>query len=320
MPTTQRSKNPKNSPRRSDHGGSSVGGASGVSMHSGDDGFHLRSLIGRQACSAHESAPSVGFGTSQRAAYAIMYNGPGSDKGRPCKLSPGPIYSPYAGFAGQGKSVKFGTGSAAGSCGATASYGAAHQPGPGEYDKNGSVGAQASSQARSAPSYGWGSAVRDTGGGISGRASLGGSYDLKAGIGTQVSSTKHSSPAFAMGTSQRFGSLRSEMRRTAAAPGPGSYELEVSVATQAESSKKSMPAYGFGTSTRVQANKVYWQGKASAAEGTPGPTYQIKSSVGGQVQSDRRSSGSYGFGTAVRFPSAKISAKHRTPGPGDYNA
>lgn len=319
MPTSQRSKNLKNSPRRSDHGGSSVGGASGVSVNSGDE-WYLRSLIGKQACSSHESAPSFGFGTSQRAAHAIMYNGPGSDKGRPCKLSPGPIYSPYAGFAGQGKSVKFGTGPAAGACGATANHGAAHQPGPGEYDSHGAVGAQASSQARSAPAYGWGSAVRDTSGGASGRSGAGASYDLKASVGPQVQSTKHTSPAFAMGTSQRFGSLRSEMRRTAAAPGPGSYELDVAVSTQAESSKKSMPAYGFGTSTRMQANKVYWQGKASAAEGTPGPSYQIRSAVGGQVQSDRRSGASFGFGSAVRFPSHKMSAKHRTPGPGDYNA
>eukprot|EP00964_Phaeocystis_antarctica_P065905 scaffold39804_cov68-Phaeocystis_antarctica.AAC.4 len=50
-----------------------------------------------------------------------------------------------------------------------------------------------------------------------------------------------------------------------------------------------MPAYGFGTSTRVQANMVYWKGKAGAAEGkdTPGPSYKLKSSVGGQLRALR---------------------------------
>ena len=89
--------------------------------------------------------------------------------------------------------------------------------------------------------------------------------------------------------------------------------------SQTESTKKSMPSYGFGTSTRMQANKVYWQGKATG-EGdirNPGPTYSLKSSVGSQVQSDRRSARSCGFGSASRFGPT---SKHRTPGPGEYNA
>ena len=77
--------------------------------------------------------------------------------------------------------------------------------------------------------------------------------------------------------------------------------------------------YGFGTSTRVQANMVYWKGKAGAAEGkdTPGPSYKLKSSVGGQVQSDRRSGSSFGFGSSARFGPP---SKDRSPGPGEYNA
>ena len=67
--------------------------------------------------------------------------------------------------------------------------------------------------------------------------------------------------------------------------------------SQTESTKKSMPSYGFGTSTRMQANKVYWQGKATGEGDTrnPGPTYSLKSSVGSQVQSDRRTSAAFGF-------------------------
>lgn len=300
----------KTSPRS--YGGSSVG----ESVTSGDE-WYLRSLLGSQAESRHESAPSYGFGTSQRSAAAKMYQGPGSDKGRPARLSPGPIYASPQSLGGP--KFSFGTGPAAGSCGAAPSRGSAQMPGPGEYALAQSVGPQASSLARSAPSYGWGSNVRDTGGGDGKANAAGASYDLNASVGPQSLSSKHNAPAFAMGTAQRFGEQRGEMRRMAAAPGPGSYALPEAVGASHESTKKSMPAYGFGTSTRMQANKVYWQGKTTAAEGTstPGPSYQLKSSVGGQVQSDRRSRHGFGFGSASRFGET---SKQRTPGPGEYNA
>ena len=64
-----------------------------------------------------------------------MYGGPGTDKGRPCRLSPGPIYMPGAGpDSWRGPKFSFGTGPPAGSCGASANKGSAQQPGPGDYD------------------------------------------------------------------------------------------------------------------------------------------------------------------------------------------
>ena len=393
----------------------------------------MRSLLGSQAESRHETAPRYGFGTGQRAAYDIMYGGPGTDKGRPCRLSPGPIYMPGAG-PNRGPKFSFGTGPAAGSCGSTANKGSAQEPGPGDYELSAAVGPQFSSLARTAPKFTWGSTVRDTGGAkvratlglpnatplythavaflttrtttppprharatqththtrtadipaarhtrlrSSGVAALptcappsprhplqvskgesGSPYELRASVGPQADSKKRNKPNYAFGTSQRFAT--GELRKSAAAPGPGSYAMPKAVETQQEptksmavlylllhllylltvltytccaycahsrcspitaqeSTKKSMPAYGFGTSTRVQANMVYWKGKAGAAEGkdTPGPSYKLKSSVGGQVQSDRRSGSSFGFGSSARFGPP---SKDRSPGPGEYNA
>ena len=151
------------SPRLSDSG-SSVNNRSSVSAaHAGE--FYMRSLLGAQAESRHETAPRYGFGTGQRAAYDIMYGGPGTDKGRPCRLSPGPIYMPGAGpDSWRGPKFSFGTGPPAGSCGASANKGSAQQPGPGDYELSDAVGPQYSSLARNAPKFTWGSTVRDTGG------------------------------------------------------------------------------------------------------------------------------------------------------------
>ena len=151
------------SPRLSDSG-SSVNNRSSVSAARADE-FYMRSLLGAQAESRHETAPRYGFGTGQRAAYDIMYGGPGTDKGRPCRLSPGPIYMPGAGpDSWRGPKFSFGTGPAAGSCGASANKGSAQQPGPGDYELSDAVGPQYSSLARNAPKFTWGSTVRDTGG------------------------------------------------------------------------------------------------------------------------------------------------------------
>ena len=151
------------SPRLSDSG-SSVNNRSNVSAAHADE-FYMRSLLGAQAESRHETAPRYGFGTGQRAAYDIMYGGPGTDKGRPCRLSPGPIYMPGAGpDSWRGPKFSFGTGPPAGSCGASANKGSAQQPGPGDYELSDAVGPQYSSLARNAPKFTWGSMVRDTGG------------------------------------------------------------------------------------------------------------------------------------------------------------
>ena len=130
------------SPRRSEFGGSSVHASQVTGSR---DEWYVRSLFGAQADARHETAPSFGFGTSQRAVHSVMYSGPGSDKGRPCRLSPGPIYMPDANGVGRGPKFSFGTGPAAGACGAVGARGAAFQPGPGDYEAHGAVGTQACS-------------------------------------------------------------------------------------------------------------------------------------------------------------------------------
>eukprot|EP00964_Phaeocystis_antarctica_P042699 scaffold24483_cov53-Phaeocystis_antarctica.AAC.3 len=59
------------SPRLSDTG-SSVNNRSDTSAAHADE-WYMRSLLGSQAESRHETAPRYGFGTGQRAAYDIMY-------------------------------------------------------------------------------------------------------------------------------------------------------------------------------------------------------------------------------------------------------
>ena len=211
-------------------GGSSVLNESQQMLAGSRDEWYMRSLLGSQVEARHETAPMYGFGPSQRAVHNIMYSGPGSDKGRPARLSPGPIYLPDANGVGRGPKFSFGTGPAAGACAGSASKWSASQPGPGEYELAASVGMQASSLARSAPSYGWGSAVRNTGGARTVRGETAAAYELRASVGPQALSNKHNAPTFKYGTSQRFGTDRGELRRQAAAPGPGSYSMPVAVA------------------------------------------------------------------------------------------
>ena len=59
------------SPRLSDTG-SSVNNRSDTSAAHADE-WYMRSLLGSQAESRHETAPRYGFGTGQSAAYDIMY-------------------------------------------------------------------------------------------------------------------------------------------------------------------------------------------------------------------------------------------------------
>jgi len=244
-----------------------------------------------------------------------MYSGPKSDKSRPCRLSPGPIYAPDANTKGglpRSPKYKFGTGLGPGALGSGTD--ATHYvPGPGEYEISGSVGQQLSSSAKTSPSYGWGTEARDTLGKRG--AECDNWYTLNSSLGAQTHSKKNSSASYAFGTSQRFGDTRSDLRKRAATPGPGTYSCTQALRDQPDSTKRSNPKYGFSRATRFGETD-----SNTPSRTTPGPDYSLRTSVGSQVQSERKSPSSWGFGTAQRFPGGSIASRQPTPGPGSYNA
>ena len=118
---------------------------------------HLRSWFGHQAASKNRSAPAHAIGNATRAAYAMHGKG---------RASPGPIYMPRdTAIQRESAKVSFGTGPSVANETTRASTG----PAPGAYDVVGSVGYQASSAARNAPSYRIGTMQRDTTGHDHGR-------------------------------------------------------------------------------------------------------------------------------------------------------
>ena len=302
MPSTSVASSPRRTPRPQI--------TSNLSMYTSDEP-HLRSWFGHQAASKNRSAPAHAIGNATRAAYAMHGKG---------RASPGPIYMPRdTAIQRESAKVSFGTGPSVANETTRASTG----PAPGAYDVVGSVGYQASSAARNAPSYRIGKMQRDTTGHDHGRPQGSDAfYNLRESVGEQVQSSKHTSARFVFGTSQRFGGGKTAARKAGSVPGPGSYRLPDAVGPQKVSDSRSTPAYGFGSSTRYHANRVYWKGKDTGGGGdAPGPIYSTgRAAVGGQVMSGRRSGAAYGFGTSSRFGPASSRYNDSGPGPGAYNA
>lgn len=296
---------------------SNTGHESILSTKSDTGDAHLRSMLGTQPESRKESAPAFGFGTSNRATLQVLYGGKRLDKNRVCRLSPGPVYLPGGrGSQTKAPTFKFGTAAGAGAAG----YGPAQQgaaPGPGEYEKQDSLGMQAPSCSKTAPAYGWGTSpaaiATPSAAGIHGRGKTDAIYELRESIGPQASSTKNNSYSFGFGTAQRFSITRSALRKAAAAPGPGAYNLREAGGSQYESTKKTQPSFGFGTAERFGVSRP------AGMRGTPGPMYTMHNSVGMQVISERTSKPSYGFGSQRRFGDAGL-RPIESPGPGAYNA
>ena len=190
----------------------------------------LRSLIGPQADSRKETAPSYGFGTSDRNSVQVIYGGGkakggGGPQARTTKLSPGPIYLPSS----SSNAPKFSFGGQGNAIGIQMARRAGAAPGPGEYDLTGAIGRQPNSTVKTAPAYGWAGSgsARDA----AAAAAAGQShkcdtfYELSASIGPQQQSTKRTQSSYAFGTAQRFMGEQTGLRRSAASPGPGAYKL-----------------------------------------------------------------------------------------------
>lgn len=287
----------------------------------------LRSLIGPQADSRKETAPSYGFGTSDRNSVQVIYGGgkakgAGAPQARTTKLSPGPIYLP----SNSSKAPKFSFGGQGNGIGIQMARRAGAAPGPGEYDLTGAIGKQPNSNVKTSPAYGWAGSgsARDA---AAAALAAGQSakcdtfYELSASIGPQQQSTKRTQSSYAFGTAQRFMGEQTGLRRSAASPGPGAYKLrEASKATveHHEATSRTQPAYGFGTQPRFNPPA----GTTRSGRAQPGPGgYQHGNGLGKQATTDRRTAPSYGFGSSRRFGGSVLTAANGvTPGPGAYNA
>jgi hypothetical protein len=271
------------------------------------------SFFGAQANSLKESAPAIGFGTSKRG---------DAERHNTNLQTPGPIYNSQ--FSPKtGGHVSFGTGPGVGQSSAMSRSDSAFSPGPGEYQVRQQVlGQSKTSLFRNAPAYSMGKPGKRGAGRMSASDSSGPGkyYDFGSPLGNQIYFTKRNPAAFSFGSAQRFGGVRSNLRRDADGPGPGSYSISGATGLSAvESTSRSNPAFRFGSARRFDSPS---DARRLAARGSPGPVYQFRPSTGPQLVSTMRSSQAFGFGSQQRFgrSSAALQPGMDSPGPGAYNA
>ena len=200
-------------------------------------------------------------------------------------------------------------------------------PGPGAgYALNGSVGRQALSRRKSAPSSVFGTANRFT---HETRASSPGpgAYGARGSFGTQASRRSEPSVGFGSAGRAHFSKVYvSEEHQKSLhginSPGPLSYKLKSTVGKQEDSRKASPPAWAFGGEGRFRYDYV----RRAALQPGPG-AYNLLQSVGRQVASTSPSAPEAGFGTSDRHTQNKLylSPEHekmhfgkQSPGPSSY--
>lgn len=283
---------------------SAAGSAAGSSAQGELRETYIRSLMGPQAESRKETAPSYGFGTGDRSGALIA---PAEGK-RAVGLSPGPIYLPSP-RATMREGPRFSMSGAPANIGGRRA-GAA--PGPGEYEPPPSIGQdQGVSYQKTSPRYGWGTSGRKQAPiGSAPRAACGEFYEVPASMGAQP--TKRTNANYTFGGASRFEDVQ-KRRERAAAPGPGAYKAVCGSGAQVDSTKPTLPIYGFARAER-------FRGRGVAAGNTPElNSGHLRPAVGPQVVSTMRSKPQFGFGSAKRF-SDRPSSAHGEPGPGSYNA
>lgn len=176
------------------------------------------------------------------------------------------------------------------------------------------MGVQPSSELRTAPSYGFGTAERPYLGEKFG-GGPGPVYYPKA-----VNSHLSDSPSPSFGTSHRGLASGKSSIADAPVPGPGQYSSPGSISRQSDSQKISCSSWKFGTSTRRDMAKVFISSDHAKSQvafiDSPGPVaYNHPGAMAAQSDSRKNTSASYGVGTAGRFFTASASS---TPGPGSY--
>lgn len=289
----------------------------------------LRSGIGKQVKSDHESAPEWGFGTGHRDAADKLYLSAEQAKAMHVSYSQGPVYKAYSAIGPQPES-KFRSASAPGfgSSGRSKGNGKAPAPGPGSYQAEGGIGPQKESKRSTSPRIAFGTATRDQQSKVwlddelmktyAGRESPGpNNYAYPPAIGKQADSKYASAPSWRQGSSDRF--KYKDWARDV--PGAGTYKTFDALGRQTLSSKKTLPSAKIGTGTRDAFKKIFISKeheKGAFGENSPGPvTSQFVSSIGTQRLSVKSSAPSWGFGSSKRPPLLNTTG---SPGPGAYYA
>jgi hypothetical protein len=194
------------------------------------------------------------------------------------------------------------------------------------------LGPQPSSNLRSAPSYGFGTAERsqlnakmyvskDMIADKYGLASPGPVYHPTGSIDGRF----HTAPSHSFGVSHRHPKTMGNPD-AGLIPGPGQYTMPGAVSRQHNSQKRSYSSWKFGTSTRGDQAKVFIS-QAHARTTTeyvdsPGPcAYRHKGGMGAQSDSRKKSNESFGMGTSSRFyyeSASRDGGSKAAPGPGAY--
>ena len=299
--------------------------------------YSVGSTIGRQELSTSQTAPMAKFGTSQRPAPYQTSATMRASMGEPS--------------SSMGKQARNGVRTAASaSLSGRERFGSTIPnhvgPGPAAYASPSSIGTQLSSESRSNPSVGFGTAARN-----STRAQATapgpGAYALKTLLGPAVASYP-SSPACAMAGREKFGSAV-DNKDAAKTPGPGTYatqngpvphfrnqpkhslggkwsDMMDRSTTPAPDAYKSQSGFGKQLSSRKRttATQAFGKGRArpmpSKGANQVGPgEYAAPSSVGRQNLSTRSTAAAGRFGTEIQRPDmGGRGASRKSPGPGKY--
>lgn len=286
-----------------------------------------KSGFGRQANSRHETAPSWGFGTSNREDADKRYINHEMNKKRPGLSSPGPIYLLRSSLGRQPKSDNISPPEVVFPI-ANRWKGRQLQeaPGPGSYKICSGVGTQVESPKKSPEGLVFGRATRDQVEKVFlsldhdksnyGKGSPGPSYyNWKSALGKQYHSQKRTSPSVAFTQANRFRYGYDDM------PGPGQYNYIPAIGKQLESTKYTLPTMAFPHCDRDHRQKVFLSlehDKCHYGEGSPGPAAgsaaNPRSSIGRIVDSRYHTQPTIKFGTGNRFAVLQT----EFPGPGAY--
>eukprot|EP00238_Polyblepharides_amylifera_P009820 CAMPEP_0196580630 /NCGR_PEP_ID=MMETSP1081-20130531/29738_1 /TAXON_ID=36882 /ORGANISM="Pyramimonas amylifera, Strain CCMP720" /LENGTH=302 /DNA_ID=CAMNT_0041900553 /DNA_START=204 /DNA_END=1112 /DNA_ORIENTATION=+ len=294
-----------------------------------------RSMFGRQHDSRKNTAPTVGFGSSDRAGSNKVFITSEHSKINYGLESPGPVYDLKSSVGKQEASknataplFSFGTADRFQKSAAASSPSRSAVPGPGTYTGGSSFGRQGESSKQSSECFGFGSSTRVGAAKVYlspehskndyGMSSPGPSaYSAKSAVGKQHESKKETAPSFVFSSTERF--KYDFVERAARLPGAGQYNTVGACGLQTDSKKSTLPKYSFGTSNREQRDKVYISAdheKGQFGQSSPGPALVGgNSSVGKQTASKNASASSWSFGSARRF----VYNTNKVPGPGSYD-
>ena len=286
-------------------------------------------MFGKQHDGKHETAPTCGFGSSDRSNLDKVFLTEEHQKSGYGKWSPGPVYTLQSTIGSQNvskcdTSARYSFGSS-NRFERTVERRSAEKPGPGTYSHSPSIGPQSTSIRRNAPKHRLGCATRDAEGKLffseeQAKSNLGinspgpNIYDPPSSIGKQSVSRSATFPSHGFTSEERF--RYDEEPET---PGAGQYNSRSGYGRQMQSQKFTVPMHAFGSSTREADAKLYISNeheKSQHGKQSPGPfTGGSQTAFGKQAISRKHSVPSHKLSSAKRF----TYRKDDLPGPGSYD-